>query len=56
MPARLEAAIMNRLYAEAAPLPDKGMFLAPKWESEAPICVSNACSNPLIGLPERLWI
>ena len=44
MPDRLEAAIMNRLYADAAPLPDEGMFLAPRWEGETPVCVSNACA------------
>jgi hypothetical protein len=34
---RLEASIMNRLYQEPSPIcdvPDKGMMLAPRWESE----------------------
>lgn len=53
---RLEAAIMNRLYADAAALPDKGMFLASRLKGEAPVCVTNACANRLLGLPEKLWI
>ena len=53
---RLEAAIMNRLYAGAAPLPDKGMFLAPRNEGEPPINVLNVCASKLHGLPERLPI
>jgi hypothetical protein len=54
LPERLEAAIMRRLYANAAPLSDKNMFLSPKWENEASVCVSNACASRLLGLPERL--
>jgi hypothetical protein len=56
---RLEAAIMNYLYAAPAPLcdvPDKGMMLAPKLDSEEPISVWNACGSKLHGLPERLSI
>jgi len=59
VPERLEAAIMNCLYAAPAPfcdVPDKGMMLAPKWDSEEPICVRNACGSKLHGLPERLSI
>jgi hypothetical protein len=40
--------------ADAAPLPDKGMFLAPKLKGEAPVCIANACASRLLGLPERL--
>jgi len=50
---------MNCLYAAPAPfcyLSDKGMMLAPKWDSEKPISVWNACESKLHGLPERLSI
>ena len=56
---RLEAAIMNCLYTAPAPfcdVPEKGMMLAPKWDSEEPISVWNACGSKLLGLPERLSI
>jgi hypothetical protein len=56
---RLEAAIMNRLYQESAPfcdIPDKGMMLAPRWESEEIIVVRNQCSVTLHGLPGHLEI
>jgi hypothetical protein len=51
---RLEAAIMNQLYHEASPLcdvPDRGMMLAPKRETEEPIAVWNVCGSTLHGLP-----
>jgi hypothetical protein len=51
---RLEAAMMNRLYADAAPLPDKGMFLARSLEGEQPITVLNVCASKLYGLPKQL--
>jgi len=47
---------MNRLYADAAPVPDKGMFLAPRLKSEEPITVLSVCASKLLGLPERLSI
>jgi hypothetical protein len=56
VPERLEAAIMNCLYAAPAPIcdvPDKGMMLAPKRDSEVPISVLNACGSKLHGLLER---
>ena len=59
VPERLEAAIMNCLYAEAPPLcdvPDRGMALSPRWSTEDPILVRNACASKLHGLPERLSI
>jgi hypothetical protein len=55
-PERLEAAIMNSLYAQAAPLPDPGMQLSPRRNGEAPIFVVNACAEKLHGLPDRLGI
>lgn len=56
---RLEAAIMNALYQQPSPLcdvPDKGMMLAPRWESEAIITVHNQRDVTLYGLPDQLEI
>ena len=56
---RLEASIMNRLYQEPSPLcdiPDKGMMLAPRWESEGIVVVKNECAATLHGLPRHLEI
>jgi hypothetical protein len=56
---RLEAAIMNNLYQQPAPIsdiPDRGMRLAPCWESEEPIVVRNNCHVVLHGLPAFLEI
>jgi len=56
---RLEASIMNRLYQEPSPfcdVPDKGMMLAPRWESEEIIIVKNECAATLYGLPKQLEI
>ena len=50
---RLEAAIMSSLYKQPVPfsdIPDKGMMLAPRWKSEAPIIVNNQCAVILYGL------
>ncbi len=56
---RLEAAIMENLYKQPMPLcdiPDRGMMLAPRWESETPIFVKNNCSVSLFGFPACLEI
>lgn len=50
---RLEASIMENLYKQPAPfcdIPDKGMMLAPRWDSENPIIVKNRCTVMLYGL------
>jgi hypothetical protein len=47
---------VTRLYADGAPLPDQGMFLAPRRADKAPIVVWNACASKLHGLPEQLSI
>ena len=50
---------MNCLYAAPAlfcDVPDKGMMLAAKWDSEEAISVWNACGSKLHALPERLSI
>jgi hypothetical protein len=56
---RLEASIMNNLYEQPAPIcdiPDKGMMLMPRWDSETPIVVKNICDYKIFGLPTNLKI
>jgi hypothetical protein len=56
---RIEAAIIHCLYAAPPPLcdlPDRGMMLSPRRESEEPIIVWNVCGSKLYGLPEYLPI
>ena len=56
---RLEAAIMNNLYRQIAPIneiPDKGMQLSGRLDSEAPIIVKNKCLSAIYGLPDLLEI
>lgn len=51
---RIEAAIMNLLYASTEPIsviPDKGMALAPRWPEEQPISIRNIVPVLLHGLP-----
>ncbi|HRQ42103.1 MAG TPA: hypothetical protein PLD25_29645 [Chloroflexota bacterium] len=56
---RLEAAIMITLYEQPSPfcdIPDKGMMLAPRWDSEKPILTENKVMAKLYGIPLRLEI
>ena len=56
---RLEGAIMNALYGEPPPyseIPDKGMMLAPRWESEEPITARFRSDATLFGLPPEVEI
>ena len=56
---RLEASIMNNLYEQPSPfcdIPDRGMMLSPRWDSEAPIITENRCTVRLYGLPVHLEI
>jgi len=56
---RLEASIMENLYHQPSPfcdIPDKGMFLSPRWESEEPIVIESDCLVTIHGLPRRLEI
>jgi hypothetical protein len=56
---RLEASIMENLYRQPSPfcdIPDKGMFLSPRWDSEKPIVIENDCQETIHGLPRRLEI
>lgn len=56
---RLEASIMATLYKQPAPfcdIPDKGMMLAPRWDSENPIIVKSKCTTTLHGIPLMLEI
>ncbi len=56
---RLEASIMNTLYTQPEPfcnIPDRGMMLAPKWETEEAVTTTNQCENLIYGLPKSLII
>ncbi len=56
---RAEAAIMNRIYTCEPPfcnIPDRGMSLAPRWDSETPILMRNECNSTLFGLPQEMEI
>jgi hypothetical protein len=56
---RIEAAIMNALYAVEGPvsnIPDRGMKLAPRWRSESPILVRNVARVLFHGLPGELHV
>jgi hypothetical protein len=56
---RLEASVMMHLYQQQSPIsgiPDRGMQLAPRWDSEQPIVVRNNCTAVLHGLPAFLEI
>lgn len=56
---RLEASIMYNLYEQPSPfcdIPDRGMMLSPRWDSEAPIIAENRCTAQLHGLPPRMEI
>lgn len=56
---RLEAAIMTALDQAPAPycnIPDQGMMLAPRWDTEEPIRVRFTSKAPLLGLPEEMEI
>lgn len=54
---RLEASIMATLSEQPSPvcdLPDEGMQLAPRRQSERPVMVKNHCKAVLHGLPSFL--
>lgn len=56
---RLEASIICNLYEQPSPfcdIPDRGMMLSPRWDSEAPIIAENKCTAQLHGLPPRMEI
>ena len=56
---RIEASIMNNLYLQSPPIcdiPDKGMFLSPKLETEDSIYIRNHSESVIFGLPELLEI
>ncbi|SDD77566.1 hypothetical protein [Desulfuromonas thiophila] len=56
---RLEAAIMNTLYKEMPPyceIPDRGMMLAPRWETEKVITVRFQSHVKFFGLPVEIEI
>ncbi len=54
---RLEAAVMNSLYEQPSPycdIPDPGMQLAPRWDSESILIARATCSETLHRLPQDL--
>ena len=56
---RLEAAVMLSLYEQPPPIcdiPDRGMYLAPRWDSESPIHIKSSSHFVLLGLPHSLKI
>lgn len=56
---RIEAAIMNTLYRQPSPccdIPDRGMMLAPRWNSEEPIMVQMKSDVNFFGLPLEIEI
>jgi hypothetical protein len=56
---RLEASIMENLYSQPSPfcdIPDKGMFLSPRWDSEDPVYIENNCIVTIHGLSTHLEI
>ena len=56
---RLEASIMENLYRQPSPfcdIPDKGMFLSQRWDSEDPVFIESNCIVNIYGLPSRLEI
>jgi hypothetical protein len=56
---RIEASIMRNLYQQPSPIcdiPDKGMQLAPRWDSENQIIVKSNGVAVLHGLPAFLEI
>jgi hypothetical protein len=56
---RLEASIMDQLYKAPKPfsdIPDRGMMLAPRWDSETPITVVSRTLRVLHGLEARFEI
>jgi hypothetical protein len=45
---------MSNLYQQSSPIcdiPDRGMYLAPRYNSEEAIIVKNNCAAVLYGLP-----
>ena len=56
---RLEAAVMNNLYKQPVPfcdIPDRGMQLAPRWDSELALVARFESPIILHGLPAELTI
>ncbi len=56
---RIEASIMINLYKKPSPIcdiPDRGMQLSPRWDSENMILIKNNCTAIIHGLPAFLEI
>ena len=56
---RVEASIMLNLYEQPSPIcdiPDRGMQLAPRWNSENHVVLNSSCASVLHGLPACLEV
>ena len=56
---RLEASIMDNLYSQPSPfcdIPDRGMFLSPRLDSEEPVVFESNSHVKIHALPKRLEI
>jgi hypothetical protein len=53
---RMEGALGNHFYQNENTLCDRGMFLAPRWQTEDPILATFRCGSVLYELPSQLEI
>lgn len=53
---RMEGALGNHFYQNENTLCDRGMFLAPRWQTEEPVLATFRCSSVLYELPSQLEI
>lgn len=53
---RIEGTLGNHFYQNQSTLCDRGMFLAPRWQTEDPILVTLRCGSVLYELPSQIEI
>jgi len=56
---RIEAALATCLYGQPGMIgefQDRGINYRPRWEAEEPLLAELRCCEPLLGLPESLWV
>jgi hypothetical protein len=53
---RMEGALGNHFYQNNNTLCDRGMFLAPRWQTEGPLLATFRCGSVLYELPAQLEI
>lgn len=57
--ARVESGVMDVLYSAPSPfsdVPDRGMSLSRRWDSEEAIRISNRCEHKLHAFPDQLVV